>query len=206
MARVSCSRSHHPRGEDSALMELRLDTKEVRPLSQSPSSDGGRLSPDGLWLAYHSNRSGRLEIYVQPYPDVNAGRWQVSMAGAAGRCGRVTAASCSSWRRTDRSWVPGCGRGHRWSTGPPVKLLEPGYWSLGRLPGRNFDVSLDGKRFLVVTAPKAREPARIDRGAALGRRAESAIAFELSAFPWISHDDRPSATHPRAVSPGAGNG
>ena len=41
--------------------------------------------------------------------------------------------------------------------GSPVKLLEPGYWSLGRLVGRNFDVSPDGKRFLVVTAPQAIE-------------------------------------------------
>jgi serine/threonine-protein kinase len=39
------------------------------------------LSPDGRWLAYASNESGRFEVYVRPYPDVNAGRWQVSGNG-----------------------------------------------------------------------------------------------------------------------------
>jgi len=36
----------------------------------------------------------------------------------------------------------------------PTKILEPGYWSSGVLIGRQYDVSPDGKRFLVVTPPK----------------------------------------------------
>jgi serine/threonine-protein kinase len=39
------------------------------------------LSPDGRWLAYASNESGRFEVYVRPFPDVNARRVQVSQAG-----------------------------------------------------------------------------------------------------------------------------
>ncbi len=39
------------------------------------------LSPDGKWLAYASDESGRYEVFVRPYPDVNAGRWQVSANG-----------------------------------------------------------------------------------------------------------------------------
>jgi dipeptidyl aminopeptidase/acylaminoacyl peptidase len=39
------------------------------------------LSPDGRWLAYASDESGRFEVYVRPYPDVEAGRWQVSTNG-----------------------------------------------------------------------------------------------------------------------------
>ena len=39
------------------------------------------LSPDGRWLAYTSNESGRNEVYVRTYPDVAGGRWQVSQAG-----------------------------------------------------------------------------------------------------------------------------
>jgi serine/threonine-protein kinase len=39
------------------------------------------LSPDGRWLAYASNESGRYEVYVRPFPDVDAGRWQVSRDG-----------------------------------------------------------------------------------------------------------------------------
>src|ERR1019366_4322846 len=42
------------------------------------------LSPDGRWLAYASNESsGRFEVYVRPFPDVNASRVQVSQAGGS---------------------------------------------------------------------------------------------------------------------------
>jgi Tol biopolymer transport system component len=41
---------------------------------------GGEFSPDGRWLAYESNESGRLEVYVQPFPDAG-GKWQASIAG-----------------------------------------------------------------------------------------------------------------------------
>ncbi len=39
------------------------------------------LSPDGKWLAYQSDESGRDEIYIRPFPDADAGRRQVSIAG-----------------------------------------------------------------------------------------------------------------------------
>jgi serine/threonine-protein kinase len=39
------------------------------------------LSPDERWLAYASDESGRYEVYVRPFPDVNAGRWQISRDG-----------------------------------------------------------------------------------------------------------------------------
>jgi Tol biopolymer transport system component len=42
------------------------------------------LSPDGRWLAYASDESGRWEVYVQPFPDINSGRWQVSTTGGTG--------------------------------------------------------------------------------------------------------------------------
>ena len=39
------------------------------------------ISPNGRWLAYQSNESGRNEIYVRPYPDIDAGRTLISTAG-----------------------------------------------------------------------------------------------------------------------------
>jgi eukaryotic-like serine/threonine-protein kinase len=39
------------------------------------------LSPDGRWLAYESPESGIAEVYVRPFTDVNAGRWQLSSGG-----------------------------------------------------------------------------------------------------------------------------
>jgi serine/threonine-protein kinase len=41
------------------------------PLVNTSASEGnGNLSSDGRWLAYQSNESGRFEIYVRPFPDV----------------------------------------------------------------------------------------------------------------------------------------
>ena len=39
------------------------------------------LSPDGRWLAYASNESGRSEVYVRTFPDLSGSRWQVSTDG-----------------------------------------------------------------------------------------------------------------------------
>ncbi len=39
------------------------------------------ISPDGRWVAYTSNESGRVEVYVRPFPAVDQGRWQISTDG-----------------------------------------------------------------------------------------------------------------------------
>jgi len=39
------------------------------------------LSPDGRWLAYQSLETGRFEIYVRPFPNIDDGKWQISSAG-----------------------------------------------------------------------------------------------------------------------------
>ena len=39
------------------------------------------LSPDGRWLAYSSSEPGQDEVIVRPFPNVEGGKWQVSLAG-----------------------------------------------------------------------------------------------------------------------------
>ncbi len=50
------------------------------------------LSPNGRFLAFSSNESGRNEVIVQPFPDANRGRWQISSEGG----------SAPRWRRDGR--------------------------------------------------------------------------------------------------------
>ena len=51
-------------------------------LLHSPSNESnGEVSPDGRWLAYQSNESGREEVYVRPFPNVERGRTPVSTGG-----------------------------------------------------------------------------------------------------------------------------
>ncbi len=47
----------------------------------------GRISPDGRWLAYTSDESGRTEVYVQSFPEPG-GKWQVSTNGGSDPCWR----------------------------------------------------------------------------------------------------------------------
>jgi serine/threonine-protein kinase len=50
-------------------------------LATTANEVAGEFSPDGKWLAYTSDESGRNEVYVRPFPS-GAGRWQVSTEGA----------------------------------------------------------------------------------------------------------------------------
>ena len=61
----------------------------------------GRFSPDGRWLAYVTNETGRYEVYVRPFPGPGE-RVQVSTGGGIFRSGSRTGASFS-WRSTTTS-------------------------------------------------------------------------------------------------------
>ena len=50
-------------------------------LETSFVEQNAELSPDGRWLAYQSNESGRDEVYMRPFPNLEAGRWLVSTNG-----------------------------------------------------------------------------------------------------------------------------
>jgi Tol biopolymer transport system component len=59
------------------------ESQHLSPLLNSRFDEqAARVSPDGHWLAYMSNQSGRFEVYVVPFP-AGAGRWQLSNNGAS---------------------------------------------------------------------------------------------------------------------------
>ena len=67
-------------GWDIWVLRHRGDRK-AQPFLRTPFNEGApRFSPDGRWLAYISDESGRYEIYVQPYPGPG-GKWQISTEG-----------------------------------------------------------------------------------------------------------------------------
>jgi serine/threonine-protein kinase len=62
---------------------LTLPERAVTPLITSPANEGHpRISPDGKWLAYTSNETGQIQVYVRPFPD-GAGRWPISTSPSA---------------------------------------------------------------------------------------------------------------------------
>jgi Tol biopolymer transport system component len=58
-----------------------IDSVPVPLVATESSERSAALSPDGRWLAYSSDLSGRFQVYVQPFPNVGGGVWQVSEAG-----------------------------------------------------------------------------------------------------------------------------
>jgi len=71
-------------GRDIYAMRPGVDT-EPRPLMAGDFDEmHPELSPDGRWIAYGSNETGRYEVYVRPFPDVESGRWQISTRGGNG--------------------------------------------------------------------------------------------------------------------------
>jgi Tol biopolymer transport system component/tRNA A-37 threonylcarbamoyl transferase component Bud32 len=60
---------------------LRMSDRKALPFLRTRFDEAvPRFSPDGHWLAYISNESGRYEVYVQPYPGPG-GKWQISTEG-----------------------------------------------------------------------------------------------------------------------------
>jgi dipeptidyl aminopeptidase/acylaminoacyl peptidase len=112
----------------------------------------GRFSPDGRWVAYTSNESGRQEVYVQPFPATGA-KFQVSSGG-----GREP-----HWRKdgTELFYI-GEGRtltavsvklGSKSFQADQAKHLFPLSISSTFIIGRSYEVSNDGQRFLTPIIP-----------------------------------------------------
>ena len=143
-------------GIDLALLSLEDERHETKLLGSAFTETNAEISPDGRWLTYESNASGEHEIYVQAFPDVASGRWQVSTEGGVkplwARSGRelffrdlqgrvmsvdVEAEPTFSWSR-------------------PKLVFEGHYVHEAYSGGRKYDVAPDGERFLMI---KESEPA-----------------------------------------------
>jgi len=63
-----------------AILPMMGDRKPFPYLNSAHINSGGQVSPDGRWLAYGSNETGRMEVYVSSFPQAK-GKWQVSFTG-----------------------------------------------------------------------------------------------------------------------------
>ena len=136
-------------------MRRRLETPLVSPSQDSAATYDGdpRFSPDGRWLAYWSNESGRREVYLRPFPGPG-GKWQISSEGGLSplwaRNGKQL-----FYRREDASgqqvWAVDVQGGPAFNPGKPRLLfnLHKVRAEGGEQHGC-WDISLDGRRFLMV--------------------------------------------------------
>ena len=164
---VQAPTSFTPDGEAIVLVALRPNTSgdvgmlaledgaEVQWVFDGAFIEGfAEVSPDGRWIAYQSQESGRDEIYVHSFPDTDSVRRQISTDG-----GRTPV-----WAPDGRELFYRGARGAMMSVtveteptfraGSPTLLFEAGEFLVhGQPGGRGFDIDpITGDRFLMVKA------------------------------------------------------
>jgi serine/threonine-protein kinase len=144
------------RAADLGMLPLDGD-RRVTWLAQTTAANkiNGEISPDGRWLAYQSNESGRDEIFVRPFPAVDQGRWHVSTNGGReplwARNARELFYLAPDGTLMGVSVNVGSG-GATFVAGASATLIASGayYTQVAFHGGRTYDVSADGARFLRI--------------------------------------------------------
>jgi Tol biopolymer transport system component len=130
--------------------------------TRSPADSQAEISPDGRWVAYQATEAGgRPELFVRPFSDAG-GKWQASSNGG----------SMPAWSRSELLYVDRPGRLMAipyTAKGDAFVAGSERVWWDGQLrratAGRNYDISLDGKRVVAVqeayAASGAKTPGQI---------------------------------------------
>jgi len=152
-------RSFSPDGQSLAFIDLgaatgydisvlRLSDRKVQPFLQTPTNESvPSFSPDGHWLAYISDESGRFEVYVQPYPGPG-GKYQVSTEGGTEPVWNPNGKELF-YRSGDKMMAAEISTQPGFSVGKP-KMLFQGPYVPTPFTFPNYDVSPDGQRFLMI--------------------------------------------------------
>ncbi len=119
----------------------------------------GQFSPDGKWVAYASNETGKWEIYVTSFPDAR-GRWQASTSGGEQPRWRADGKELFFLSSDSKMMAAPVTTGATFDAGSPATLFQ----TTPRQPVSTndqfaYDVSRDGQRFLINTQVKQAETA-----------------------------------------------
>jgi Tol biopolymer transport system component len=123
----------------------------LRPLIHTPANElGGRLSPDEHWLAYFSNATGAYELWVARFPEGEPSV-RVSRTGAREAVWSHDGHELFFRSANGRQLLSvAINPGTNFSFAPPRLLFEGDYFFDGGPGLVNYDVSQDGKRFLML--------------------------------------------------------
>jgi eukaryotic-like serine/threonine-protein kinase len=117
----------------------------------------GQFSPDGKWVAYASNETGKWEVYVTSFPDAR-GKWQVSVGGGEQPRWRGDGKELFYLSSDSRVIAVPVKTGPNFDNGKPIELFQITL----RLPVSTNDqfvyaVTRDGQRFLILAQVKQGE-------------------------------------------------
>jgi Tol biopolymer transport system component len=117
------------------------------------------FSPDGRWMAYVSDESGRYEVYVQSHPP-GRGRWLVSAGGGTEPVWSADGRELF-YRNADAMMAVPISAGADFSAGKPAKLFERSL-KRGIYDSLSYDVTADGQSFLMIERDLVAAPTQLN--------------------------------------------
>jgi eukaryotic-like serine/threonine-protein kinase len=133
-------------GTDLHVMSMERGYRS-KPLLQERFHEGSpTLSRDGRWIAYRSTETGRYEIYVRPFPNVDEGKSQITSDGAFVALWAPSGRELFYQNNDSMMMVVPIQTEPTFKFGK-AQVLFPGRYILAN---RNFDISPDGQRFLMI--------------------------------------------------------
>jgi dipeptidyl aminopeptidase/acylaminoacyl peptidase len=150
--------SNNPGGADVFMRSMANAADAPTPVLTSTGRERNvQLSPDGRFIAYESEESGRAEIYVRPFPDTAAARWQISSNGGKTPLWNTDGRELYYYEGAEQSgsdFVSGAlmavsiALAPDFRPGAPQQLFAGDYVATGT--GRHYDVAPGGQRFLMI--------------------------------------------------------
>ena len=140
------------------LWSLTLPEMKSAAFLKTPSTlKNAHYSPDGKWVAYASNESGKWEVYVTSFPAAQ-GKWQVSSGGGEQPRWRGDGKELFYLSSDGKVMSVPVTEGANFDVGAPVPLFQANPREpVGTSEQLFYDVSRDGQRFLINTEVKQRE-------------------------------------------------
>ena len=126
-----------------------VDRKATVVLQTEFFESAGALSPDGRWIAYHSDESGRQEVYVQPFRGPGA-KWRISREGGISARWRGDGKEIFFVTDDGKLMAVEVTTGATFAAGNPKLIFAT---RMRRSLSREYDATPDGQRFLVTVAP-----------------------------------------------------
>jgi len=143
-----------PPGTDIGMLSMEGD-REMKVLLQEEYWElDPQISPDGRHMAYQSDESGKGEIYVHTFPDVNVGRWKVSADGGHSPLWSPDGSELF-YRNGDATMAVEVETEPTFNRGNPKTLFRGTYLSTAilQVTSTPWDIHPNGKKFLMITTP-----------------------------------------------------
>lgn len=140
-------------GSGIMIADLEKGTEPTSLISSRPYSYGGVISPNGKYIAYGSNETGTLEIFVRSFPDLK-GKWQVSVGGGGTPLWSPDGKELFYTTTIGKLMSVAIKTSQVFSAGSPREILDVSQMWFPNNPVTNFDITPDGKRFIMLQNTK----------------------------------------------------